>query len=88
MTQITRDEWLHALGTAAAPCDPDAFSTAEIAKMFDIPLTAAARKIRELVAAGKATQTFKSVTMVNGHAKRVPAYKLVKHEAYRPTRKR
>lgn len=78
---ITRDEWLKAMGEAAAPADPDALSTAEIAKMFGIPITAASRRLRELVADGKAVRSVKLTAMVNGHSKRVPAYKLVKPKA-------
>lgn len=76
--RITRDEWLQALGTAAQPTDPDALTTTEIAAMFGIARSAAERRIKDLVAQGKAIRTVKLAPMINGHSKRVTAYKLVK----------
>lgn len=82
--QISHEEWRVALGAAVQPADPDAMTTAEIATMFGISRTAADRHVKALVAQGKATRTVKLTTMVNGHPKRVSAYKLVKANAARP----
>lgn len=76
-TPISRDEWLKALGDAVRPCDPDALSAAEIAKMFQITRQMAYRRITQLLADGKAVSTFKMITTADGYPKRVVAYKLV-----------
>jgi DNA-binding Lrp family transcriptional regulator len=80
---ISRDEWLAALGDAAAPCDPDALTTVEIAEQFGISTTIALRRVQALVSEGKAKRTHKIVG-----ARRTPAYKLVKNAPRPATRKR
>ena len=75
---ISRDEWLSALGDAAAPTDPDAQSISELCEMFQIDRMACYRRINELVKSGQAIRTWKYSRMINGAQKRVPAYRLVK----------
>lgn len=85
---ISRDEWLAALGEAALPADPDALTTIELGEMFGISAQAAYRRVRALMREGRAVRTCKTITDVGGYPKRVPAYRLVKHEARPATRKR
>ena len=76
--QIARDEWMKALGDAIEPCDPSAMTTPELAAMFSISEASVQRRIRKLLAEGKATRTWKKITMATGVQKRVPAYLLKK----------
>jgi len=88
MTDITRDEWLRALGREAEPGDPDALSARELANMLGVTYRQAANYGERLVAQGKAIRTFKRVdrrkTGTGGRSE-VIAYKLLKPE---PTKKR
>ena len=85
MSGISRDAWLHALGEAAAPLEQDSLSLAEIGKQYGISRITAARRMDELVKAGKARRTFKLITMVSGPRRRVPSYALIPEM---PARKR
>lgn len=76
---ISRDEWLKALGESDVPVDPEAVTVAEFAVEFGIALCTASRKLRRLVAEGKATQVQKFVSRQGSNGSvRVPAFKLVK----------
>lgn len=77
---ITRDEWLSALGASVAPVDPDAKTLEEIAAEFRVSRHTAYRRMRQLVAEGRAVETTKMLTLKTGGARRVPAYRLVKPE--------
>jgi hypothetical protein len=79
---ISRDEWLAALGETAE-CDPNALTVWELCEQFKADRLAIQRRVRALVADGKARRTFK---VYNG--RRQPAYVLVQHEARPPARKR
>jgi hypothetical protein len=75
--EITRDEWLKALGEAVAPPDPEALTTRELAEMLGIPRKTMDNRIRLMVDQGKAMRTVKVVTTAQG-TRRVMAYKLVR----------
>jgi predicted ArsR family transcriptional regulator len=75
---ISRDEWLKAMGEAAAPPDPDAVTVPEIAALLGMTRHTAYRHVLRLVDEGKAVPTFKRATGRSGVTKRVQAYKLVK----------
>lgn len=74
---INRDDWLQAFGDAAMPNDPDALTVLELAAMFGIHRQMAARRINELLKAGKAISTFKQTMNASGYTRRVAAYKLI-----------
>lgn len=76
--EITRGEWLKALGDSVAPADPEALTTRELAQMFGVSPSSIKERLRQLLDEHKATRTFKRVTDGAGRAQRVPAYKLVK----------
>lgn len=81
---ISRDEWLAALGESAQPCEPDALTVWELIERFKgTDRCAMQRRVKQLVADGKARKTFKTY---NG--RRQPAYVLVKDAARPPARKR
>lgn len=73
---IDRDEWLAALGNAAIPTDEDALTIHEVARAFGIAHHTAYRRVRDLLAQGRAVQVFKTIARVDGYARRVPAYRL------------
>lgn len=85
---ISRDEWLAAVGDAVQPVDPNALTIREFSEMFSVSIATANRLITEMVASGRAVRTVKAATGAAGVTKRVPAYKLVKHEARPATRRR
>lgn len=87
MSGITHAEWQKALGDAVTPPDPDAFTATELARMFGISRSNMETRIRRLVDEKKAIRTAKLLTDVNGHRKRVTAYKLVT-DATRPATRR
>lgn len=71
---ISRDEWLAALGEAAQPCEPDALTVWELMAQFpDTDRITMQRRVKQLVADGQARRTFK---IYNG--RRQPAYVLLK----------
>lgn len=74
---ISRDEWLAALGEAVKPLDPDALTVNEIAAQFNIGRQAAYLQVNRLVEAGRAKKTWKMVDCGNGR-RRLTAYTLVK----------
>jgi DNA-binding IclR family transcriptional regulator len=78
---INRDDWLEALGHSIAPPDPDAVTVAEFAAMFGLALATASRRLKALVAEGKAQQTYKIVPRMGGVGYRSPAFRLVKAPA-------
>lgn len=87
--QISRDEWLEAIGEASIPKDdPTAVTVLELAKMLGIGRMAAYRRVLSLIEQGKATVTQKTVAFPSGLTKRVTAYKLVKHASRPAARKR
>ena len=72
---ITRDEWLEALGDSVRKIEQDAMTVAEVAQKYGISRPSAYRRLRELVANGRARETWKQ----SSQSRRVvPAYKLVK----------
>lgn len=77
MSEITRDEWLKALGDAVQPLDPTAMSIMELSAMFGIGRMATYREVLRLLKAGRAVTTVKQITGPTGISRRVPAYKLV-----------
>jgi DeoR/GlpR family transcriptional regulator of sugar metabolism len=78
---INRDEWIAALGDAAAPPDPSAITTTEFAELFGVSPSTAARRLRLLVAEGKAVNVYKVVPRIGSVGYRSPAYRLVKATA-------
>lgn len=86
--QISRDEWLAAIGDTHQPSDQTAITVVELAKMLGVGRMSAYRHILRLVEEGKATPAVKLVTFASGVTKRVTAYKLVKHAPRPATRRR
>jgi len=85
---ISRDEWLHALQEANIDLcihDPDSITTGEFGEMLNIDRSAAARRLKLLVKAGRATRTTKRVQGSDGRTVTLPAYKLVEEK---PAKKR
>lgn len=78
---ISRDEWLKALGDAIKPLDPDALSLAELAGVLGVDRQMAYRHMRKLLRDGKAIAVQKMSVNSQGESRRVPAYKLVKPKA-------
>lgn len=77
---ITRDDWLKALGQAIEPADPNAITTTEFAQLLGIGRTAARAHLARLVSEGKARVTSKIVRS-GVSATRCAAYVLVKDKA-------
>ena len=88
ITQISRDEWLKALGDAIEPPDPDAVTLAELAALLGVDRQMAYRHVKKLIKDGKAAIAVKYATTASGLTKRVAAYRLVKHEARPAARRR
>lgn len=77
---ITRDDWLNAVHEAQnAPLpESDALTVRELAEtIFHCGLSAAQRRIDQLIAVGRAEQTTKSLRMKNGGVRTAAAYRLV-----------
>lgn len=74
--QISRDEWLKALGDTVRPLDPSAVTVNELAELLNIGRQAAYLRVRKLVDEGRATVAMKEVPSKHGIPKRVTAYKL------------
>jgi hypothetical protein len=81
-TEITREQWLKALGEADAPLvnEPGVMTRAELCALFGRGHSATQERITKLVAAGKATRTWKWIVDGSGRRQRVPAYRLVQGE--------
>jgi hypothetical protein len=78
---ITRDDWLAAMEAAqAAPPenDPDVMTLNELRDLLDCSRSTTERLVRQLMDAGKAERTFKSIRQINGTWRRIPAYRLLK----------
>lgn len=77
---INRDKWLKALKEATETPLPesDAVSILEFAAMIGVNRAQADRRMAQLVAAGKATQTTKLKRRTDGGVIKIPAYRLVK----------
>ena len=77
---ITRDDWLAALADATAPPpdDPDLLTVRELGEVLGLSREQTSRKVRILVAAGKAEQGHKLLRMADGRVVKVPAYRLLK----------
>lgn len=75
--QISRDEWMRALGDAVAPTDPDAATVRELADEFGITYGHAGKHVRMLVKEGRAIRTVKVVRLTDGQTRRITAYRLV-----------
>ena len=85
---ISRDEWLKAVGDAVQPCDPTAITVKELAETLGVSDTIAYRHIKRLMKEGKAIVTRKRIPNAAGHPRTVSAYKLVTHAARPATRRR
>ena len=86
-TDISRDEWLKAVGDAVQPCDPTAITVKELAEALGVNDTMAFRQIKRMIKDGKALATRKRVPNAAGILRTVTAYKLVK-DAPRPATRR
>ena len=86
--QISRDEWLKAVGDAVQPCDPTAVTVMELAAMLGVDRQMAYRQIKRLVSEGKAAGVSKMHTNAQGVTRRVAAYRLIKDAPRPATRKR
>lgn len=77
---ITRDDWLNALADVkrSALVETDAISIQEFAKMLGVGRSAAAHRMKRLLAAGKAEATTKAMLRSDGSLVTVPAYRLDK----------
>lgn len=77
---ITRDEWLAALAeaqTEAPPNDPSVLSASELCSVLGLGRAATDRAIKRLVDSGRAERTTKTIRMINGGLRIVPAYRLI-----------
>ena len=77
---ISRDEWLRALadvGFIEGENDEHAVTVAEFGQLIGLERTAATKRLRALVAAGKATETYKRVQAQSGQVVRCRAYRLI-----------
>jgi hypothetical protein len=78
---ITRDDWLTAMreaqGQAPAPDDPSVLTVQEFAALMGICRATAEKRMRALVASGKATHTTKPARRLNGVVSAISAYRLV-----------
>lgn len=54
---ISRDEWLVALGDAAAPPEPNAVTIEELSQRYGLSRRAMGERVKGLVAVGKARRT-------------------------------
>lgn len=82
---ISRDEWMRALTEANEESErersaenQDALTVVEFGQMIGIQRCQAARRMNQLVAAGKAVRVFKRMRRSIGGSITVPAYRLVK----------
>lgn len=78
--QISRDEWLKALGEAGIHDDvddQDALTILEFAAMFGIDRQAAECRLKKLVKVGKATRTTKRGHRADGRTFSFVAFRLV-----------
>ena len=85
---ISRDEWLAAMGEADTPNDPDALTKLELCALLKISRSAMQERLARMLAEGKATRTTKMTKDGMGRRLRVPAYKLVKANAPSPATRR
>ncbi len=86
---ISRDEWLKALGDAGYQDDvddKDSISIDEFATMFGLPRTTAESRLRALVNDGKAVRSKKWGVTAYGRRVQLRTFRLVTPE--KPTRKR
>lgn len=76
---ITRDEWLRAMEEAGVNQvdDRDALTPKELGELMGIERTTAERRVRAMVAAGKAIKTTKLIEDGRGRRYCHTAYKLV-----------
>jgi hypothetical protein len=75
---ISRDEWLQALGETIVPPDPNAITSAEFAQMIGRGIIAARRRLDQMVADGTAEHCMKLLRRRDGVVQTVAAYRLVK----------
>ena len=74
---IDRDAWLTALGETAVVDDREALTVLEFGALLGLGRNAAERRVKRLVAEGKAVQTTKRIPYPSGGSRPVTAYKLV-----------
>lgn len=76
---INRDVWLKALADIGedGQSDPEAITTTDFMAMMHVDRQMARRRLDKLVAAGKATRTFKRERSTDGRMVRCVGYRLV-----------
>ncbi len=79
--KITRDDWLSAIAETSesrADQDPSLLSYAEFQVLMNVAYGTALRRLRELVAAGRAVRTTKRMVTQDGRLRTVVAFRLKK----------
>jgi hypothetical protein len=85
---ISRDEWLAALGDTVKPLNPDALTVTEMADLFGCGRQATYSRLKKLVREGAVTRTYKRTLDCDGRSCVRPAYLLLKKPTCRKKSRR